>query len=260
MVVSRIRAHVATHNWFAVGVDLAIVVAGVFLGMQVSNWNESRIERDQSQAYRARLIDELDFNERQYRQQLAYYSGVRDHGLALLAALDASKPISDRDLLIHAYQSTQVDLVAAKRFIYDELVSAGLVDRLGSDATQALVGDYYLTNAARERTLNEIPEYRRMMRSIMPYEAQRRIRYGCGDIPVRHQGRIIGVRLPVACDEEIPAAVAAAGADRIRSDPAIGDALTRYIGSLDEKLDSLRTAAAETAELQALLVDADRRS
>ena len=32
MVVRRIRDHVATHNWFAVAIDLAIVVVGVFLG------------------------------------------------------------------------------------------------------------------------------------------------------------------------------------------------------------------------------------
>ena len=32
MVIRRIREHVGAHNWFAVGVDLAIVVAGVFLG------------------------------------------------------------------------------------------------------------------------------------------------------------------------------------------------------------------------------------
>ena len=44
MVVRRIREHVATHNWFAVSVDLLIVVAGVFLGIQASNWNEARIE------------------------------------------------------------------------------------------------------------------------------------------------------------------------------------------------------------------------
>ena len=31
MIVRRIREHVAHHNWFAVGIDLAIVIVGVFL-------------------------------------------------------------------------------------------------------------------------------------------------------------------------------------------------------------------------------------
>jgi hypothetical protein len=31
-------------NWFAVGLDLGIVVVGVFIGIQVANWNEARRE------------------------------------------------------------------------------------------------------------------------------------------------------------------------------------------------------------------------
>ena len=45
MVIHRIREHVAHHNWFAVAVDLAIVVVGVFLGTQANNWNQDRIDR-----------------------------------------------------------------------------------------------------------------------------------------------------------------------------------------------------------------------
>ena len=141
MVVRRIREHVTAHNWFAVGVDFAIVVAGVFIGTQATIWNEARIEREQSDSYRARLIDELDFNERQFRQQLAYYQQVRQHGLAVMRRLRSPAGASDRDLLVHAYQSTHVDIVPPKRFIYDELVSAGLVDRLGTEEMQAIASE-----------------------------------------------------------------------------------------------------------------------
>lgn len=77
MVIRRIREHVAAQNWFAVAIDLAIVVVGVFLGTQANNWNAARIEAEQGRSYRARLIDELDFNARQYRVQIAYYRHVR---------------------------------------------------------------------------------------------------------------------------------------------------------------------------------------
>ena len=49
MVLRRFREHVIDHNWFAVAVDLAIVVVGVFLGTQVSNWNAARIDREKGQ-------------------------------------------------------------------------------------------------------------------------------------------------------------------------------------------------------------------
>ena len=80
MVIRRIREHVATHDWFAVAVDVGIVVLGVFLGTQVSNWNEARLEDRTARDFRQRVIDELAFDDRQYRAQIDYYRRARDYG------------------------------------------------------------------------------------------------------------------------------------------------------------------------------------
>ncbi len=45
MILRRITEHVKTQNWFAVGLDFVIVVVGVFIGIQVANWNERLAER-----------------------------------------------------------------------------------------------------------------------------------------------------------------------------------------------------------------------
>lgn len=37
MILRRIKSHVEKENWFAVGIDFAIVVIGVFVGLQVAN-------------------------------------------------------------------------------------------------------------------------------------------------------------------------------------------------------------------------------
>ena len=44
MLLRRIKAHIQKENWFAVSLDFSIVIVGVFIGMQVTNWNESRAE------------------------------------------------------------------------------------------------------------------------------------------------------------------------------------------------------------------------
>src|SRR3954451_83785 len=87
MVIRRFRDHVAEHNWFAVGVDVAVVVLGVFLGMQASNWNEDRLDRRRGDQYRQRLIDDLDANEEDFRQRAVYYQQVHDLGYAALQDL-----------------------------------------------------------------------------------------------------------------------------------------------------------------------------
>jgi len=42
MLLRRITQHVRNQNWFAVFIDFFIVVVGVFIGIQVANWNEER--------------------------------------------------------------------------------------------------------------------------------------------------------------------------------------------------------------------------
>ena len=42
MLLRRITQHVKDQNWFAVLIDFAIVVFGVFIGIQVANWNAAR--------------------------------------------------------------------------------------------------------------------------------------------------------------------------------------------------------------------------
>ena len=42
MLLRRTIEHVKAQNWFAVGLDFVIVVFGVFVGLQVQDWNDSR--------------------------------------------------------------------------------------------------------------------------------------------------------------------------------------------------------------------------
>ena len=42
MIYKRFVANLRAQNWFAIGVELAIVVVGVFIGTWVANWNQAR--------------------------------------------------------------------------------------------------------------------------------------------------------------------------------------------------------------------------
>jgi len=45
MILRRVIEHVKTQNWTAVAIDFVIVVAGVFVGLQVQEWNAARGHR-----------------------------------------------------------------------------------------------------------------------------------------------------------------------------------------------------------------------
>jgi hypothetical protein len=42
MFMRRITTRLRQQDWLAVTIEFALVVAGVFLGIQVANWNDAR--------------------------------------------------------------------------------------------------------------------------------------------------------------------------------------------------------------------------
>ena len=59
MLLRRITKHVKDQNWFAVGIDFVIVVIGVFIGIQVANWNDARNDAQREQQVLVELLDDL---------------------------------------------------------------------------------------------------------------------------------------------------------------------------------------------------------
>ncbi len=59
MLLRRVIEHVKAQNWTAVALDFLIVVVGVFIGIQVSNWNAARGERAKEYGYLLRLHEDL---------------------------------------------------------------------------------------------------------------------------------------------------------------------------------------------------------
>jgi len=48
MILRRLTKHITDQNWFAVWLDFFIVVIGVFVGIQVNNWNQERISQNKA--------------------------------------------------------------------------------------------------------------------------------------------------------------------------------------------------------------------
>jgi hypothetical protein len=55
MILRRVIEHVKKQHWTAVFLDFVIVVMGVFIGLQVNNWNEARKNAALAQEYLQRL-------------------------------------------------------------------------------------------------------------------------------------------------------------------------------------------------------------
>jgi hypothetical protein len=59
MLLRRVIEHVRDQNWTAVAIDFVIVVVGVFVGIQVANWNEDRADRTREAVVLAGLAKDM---------------------------------------------------------------------------------------------------------------------------------------------------------------------------------------------------------
>jgi len=73
MLLRRVIEHVKHQNWTAVALDFVIVVMGVFIGIQVSNWNEARADHEEGRQLLTRLYEEtgslLEIQRAEYAAQ-----------------------------------------------------------------------------------------------------------------------------------------------------------------------------------------------
>ncbi len=81
MLLRRVIEHVREQNWTAVGIDFVIVVIGVFVGIQVSNWNAGRAERELVRGHLSEIADDL-------RTHLALDAALEGSARLRIAAVD----------------------------------------------------------------------------------------------------------------------------------------------------------------------------
>ncbi len=59
MILRKIADAIQQQNWFTVVLEILIVVVGIFIGLQVDDWNSLRKDRRDEQHYLNRLHDEI---------------------------------------------------------------------------------------------------------------------------------------------------------------------------------------------------------
>ena len=92
MILRRISKHVKDQNWFAVGLDFVIVVVGILIAFQITNWSEARSARQLESEYMVLLARDITAIETSLRQQI-----VQDQHIATNAKI-ALKKVNNRHL------------------------------------------------------------------------------------------------------------------------------------------------------------------
>ena len=232
MIYKRFAANLRAQNWFAIGIEFAIVVAGVFVGTQVSNWNQERIEQRETERMLANLKPELEGQLKYFADVRAYYGVTRKYAEQALAAWSGSSSVGDREFVIAAYQASQITGLGTNaenwaltfggdqlRNINDPQVRRNLEVILSSD-----YGPISLNAAASQ--------YREQVRHVIPIAVQDAIRNACGDRIRPEALGFVRITLPDTCPVKISPADSANVAAALRARPELARELNWHLATV----------------------------
>ena len=206
------------HHWTGVFIELAIVVVGVFIGLQVNNWNQARADARLGQDYVQRLTRDLQENRTGLRAEIAYYSAVLESVQRTDELLRAANP-DPRALVVNAYRASELIYNAPVRATWDQIVSSGHLGLLPAGAAESGLSQYYAFDTAQDVYHAGLDSaYRQTVRQIIPMTMQAAMRAGCSDVRDK-RGNIVG--FAKNCDLKVDPAALKDVATALRSNPAV---------------------------------------
>lgn len=145
MLLRRIIEHLKVQNWVAVLLDFLIVVVGVFIGIQVANWNDERQAQQERATSMDRLQTEAELSVDFIRTVVDQYHRTVDARASVLkkAADGRIDAIKQDEIVLAVNYLPFFQPVAAPRGVYDEVIAAGQFSDLGDDSVRRVITRYY---------------------------------------------------------------------------------------------------------------------
>jgi len=252
MILSSVTKHVKDQNWFAVLVDFIIVVVGVFVGLQVSNWNQAQQDSATEHQYIERIQQDLLATEKDMLGRVNYFNQVKSHALATLNALDNPVEILGQKFLFDAFEASQTLRRPMGRDTYNELLSDGSLKTISKVIIRQRLAQYYRGISASGNVFMNTPPYREKLRMALSFEVQQIIYNNCGETYLEDETGLPILTFPEQCElklskQKIDKAVSKLIAADLRKD------LTRVLSDIELKLQLFEVVKRRTNELYEFL-------
>ncbi|WP_338242429.1 hypothetical protein [Aurantiacibacter hainanensis] len=158
----RMLGYLKEQNWFAVIVEFLIVVLGVFLGIQASNWNEARAEQRLGEAYLDGFRADLLADSRMLTEEIEGRRAQSQDALAVLEFYDGRElePALFFEAFYSALYSRQTQ---PNRNTMDEVLNAGALHLIEDDDVRLglldLQATYRNIEASEEHLSRDFDQY-----------------------------------------------------------------------------------------------------
>lgn len=238
MILRRLTANLRAQNWTAIAIEFLIVVVGVFIGTQVSNWNQARLEKAATERMLVHLIPELRSQLEFFASARAYFKTTRRFADQALAGWDGDPRVSDAQFVIAAYQASQIYGIGINPESWSLTFGGEQLRNIEDPAVRRTL-ELVMTADYTPVTFNAVATpYREQVRRVIPVDVQDHIRQTCGDRTVQGVEGAYVVLLPASCSSTIDPARAATIADELRARKDLVGELRWHLAAVASYLDN----------------------
>jgi hypothetical protein len=183
---------------YALG-EIALVVIGILIALQVNNWNENRKNINKASELKSRLIKDITADIETMDKRFAFFESVRSFGFNVEKELITPKATTAENqwkFIVDVFHTSQLWDFTPVSTAYNEIQNLNLLGYIGSNELSDQLSQYYIQAPIQ---LNQIiggtAEYRDYTRSIIPIKIQEYIWKHC------YSSELLGTQLIIKCQK-----------------------------------------------------------
>ncbi len=144
MILRRLTEAFRKQDWFTVAVETLIVVFGVFIGLQVNNWNNARQDRADEQRFLERLHPDIvrveDSSARVRKRRIASIEDIRSASEVVFGVVERDQLTPAECLAVATSHYYNVNVLSLPSVV--ELENAGRVSIIRDAALRTALVEY----------------------------------------------------------------------------------------------------------------------
>lgn len=168
MILQRLASTIRHQNWSQIIIEILIVVIGIFLGLQVTDWNDERQERVQENIYIHRLHNEVITAIERKKSYVDYRATAMQNNGVVLDIL-SGKIQADVITQIQCNGILETHMLSDPSLILptlSELLSSGRISYLKDDSLTSTLSEYLIAMDELDDSVAEM----RLSAVVLPQE------------------------------------------------------------------------------------------
>ena len=251
MIYRRAIAKLRAQDWFAIAVELGIVILGVFIGNWVNDWRQAENQRREVAGLVERLEPALEQLDTQIGEEKIYFATARSYAETALAGWTGDPSVSDSQFVIAAYQASQITGFGADSQTFSSMLGADQVREVPDPALRTAISRVLGAEFSGFYYQSLLTEYRKNVRELIPDPIQQQIRRRCGD-RLRPSGALF---LPPSCTIDVPPDQMAQAAATIRANPELVKQLRYHLAESATFIGNVSRYDVRVQQLEAMIAD-----